>query len=119
MKIIRILLLLILNAPALIGSAQNKSAWLSGKVSDEENNPLPKVSVTILGRQTGIITSDSGSFRLKVPAGKAFAVLFSYSGYRTEQHNFLIKENEEKYITIHLEQRKGELDSVVVTDQKK
>src|SRR5688572_10027493 len=76
--------------------AQKKSAFVSGKVLDENENPLPNVSVTILGRQTGIATSDSGTFRLKVAADRAFAVVFSYSGYKTEQRNFLLSENEER-----------------------
>ena len=56
-------------------NAQKKPAFVSGKVLDENENPLSHVSVAILGRQTGIITSDSGTFRLQVFADKAFAVV--------------------------------------------
>src|SRR5688572_2596565 len=79
-----------------IAFPQKKSAFVSGKVLDENENPLPNVSVTILGRQSGISTSDSGTFRLKVTADRAFAVVFSYTGYKTEQRNFLLSENEER-----------------------
>ncbi|HXO74964.1 MAG TPA: hypothetical protein VN824_07025, partial [Puia sp.] len=44
--------------------AQKKAAFVSGKVLDENEKPLPGVSVTILGRQSGLITSDSGTFRM-------------------------------------------------------
>ena len=91
---------------------------LSGKVVDENDQPLPNVSVTILGRQTGIITSDSGTFRMKTPADRAFAVLFSFTGYKTDQHNFLLNENEQEYVVIKLERVHGELETVVVTDQR-
>jgi hypothetical protein len=116
--IIRLLFLISLTACSLAGSAQGKSAFLSGKVVDENDHPLPKVSVVILGRQTGIITSDSGTFKLKTPANKAFAVLFSFTGYSTRQHNFLLNENEQEYLVVKLERNRGELDAVVVTDQK-
>ena len=45
---------------------------------------------------TGITTNDSGYFRLKVQAEKAFALVFSYTGRQTEQKNFLLNENEEE-----------------------
>ena len=68
-----------------MGQAQKKSAYVSGKVIDENEDPLQNVSVVILGRQTGIMTNDTGYFRLKVPAEKAFAIIFSYTGHREEQ----------------------------------
>ena len=41
------------------------------------------------------MTNDTGYFRLKVPAEKAFAIQFSYTGYGMEQKNFLLNEDEE------------------------
>ena len=78
--------------------AQRKAAFITGKVLGENESQLAKVSIIILGRQTGIATSDSGTFRMKVPAEKAFALVFSYAGYRTEQRNFLLNESEEEQI---------------------
>jgi hypothetical protein len=97
---------------------QKKSAFVSGKVVDENENALSKVSVYILGRQSGIMTSDSGNFRIKVPADKAFALQFSFTGYKVEQRNFLLNENEEEYVVIRMEHGSQELKSVVITDQK-
>jgi hypothetical protein len=98
--------------------AQKKTAYVSGKVVDENENPLGKVSVMILGRQSGIASSDSGTFRLQVPADRAFAIVFTFLGYKTEQRNFLLNENEEERIVIRLERGAGTLDAVVVTDQR-
>lgn len=97
---------------------QRKWAAVSGQILDENDRPLGKVSVMILGRSTGVTSSDSGSFRLTVPADKAFALVFTYMGYKTEQRNFLLNENEEERITIKLERGAGELAPVVVTDQR-
>ena len=99
-------------------SAQKKSAILSGRVVDEDDKPLSKVSVVILGRQSGTITSDSGTFILRTPAEKAFAVIFSYTGYRTQQKNFLLNENEREFLVVKLDHARGELESVTVTDQR-
>lgn len=98
--------------------AQKKPAYVTGKVVDENEQPVSQVSVMILGRRTGIATSDSGTFRLQAPADKAFAIVFSYTGYKTEQRNFLLNEGEEEYVVIRMERGARQLDSVVVTDQR-
>jgi hypothetical protein len=103
---------------AVISFSQKKYAFVSGTVLDENENPLSKVSVTILGRQSGITTSDSGTFQLKVPADRAFAIQFSYSGYKTEQRNFLMNENEHEVITVKMERGNTVLPNVTVTNQR-
>ena len=98
--------------------SQKKSAYVSGKVLDENENPLPHVSIVILGRQTGITTNDTGYFRIKVPADRSFALVFSYTGYKTEQKNFLLNENEKETVTLRMERGTTVLQEVVVSDQR-
>jgi hypothetical protein len=93
-------------------------ANVTGKVLDDSERPLSHVSVTILGRQQGVTTTDSGTFTLKVPAEKAFALVFSHSGFKTAQQNFLLNEEETEHVTIRLEQGTGVLEEVVVKDQR-
>ncbi len=105
----------------LIGSSsfsQKNSATISGKVVDENETPLSNVSVTILGQSKGIITNDSGFFKIKTEAGKAFALIFSYTGRKTEQRNFLLNEGEEESIIIRLENGEKILQEVIVVDQR-
>ena len=111
-------LLIIVLFISTLSFAQKKFAFVNGRVLGENENPLAGVSVVILGQQTGIITSDSGSFRLKVPADKAFALLFSHSGYKTSQQNFLLNEGEEENITIRMEVGEGTLETVIVKEQR-
>ena len=98
--------------------AQKKAAWVSGRVVGENEQPLENVSVVVLGRLKGITTSDSGTFRLRVPADKAFAIVFSYTGYKSEQRNLLLNENEQEFVVIRMERGTRELEPVVVTDQR-
>lgn len=114
----KLFLLLLCIFPSVFLYAQKKSASVSGKVLDENENPLSKVNITILGRSTGIATSDSGTFSIKVPADKAFALVFSYTGYKTEQRNFLLNQEEEEKMTLRMERGAKELQEVVVTDQR-
>lgn len=103
---------------SLASYSQKKSAFVSGKVVDENEQPLSHVSVVILGRQTGVTTNDTGYFRLRVPAERAFAIIFSYTGRQTEQKNFLLNENEEEFVSIRLERGSDTLQAVVVSDQR-
>ncbi len=98
--------------------SQKKSSFVSGKVVDENENTIALVNVSILGRQTVVTTNDSGYFKISVPADKAFALIFSYTGKRTEQRNFLLNENEEEVITIRLERGKETLEEVIIKDNR-
>ncbi|GGA91154.1 carboxypeptidase-like regulatory domain-containing protein [Puia dinghuensis] len=99
-------------------AGQRHTAFVSGRILDENENPLAGVSVTILGRQSGLITTDSGTFRIKAPADKAFALVFSFTGYKSEQRNFLLNEKEEESIVVRLERSDNALQQVVVSDQR-
>jgi len=118
LKIVCIAFLIFLSALSSPVYAQKKPAHVSGKIVDENENPLSKVSIIILGRQVGMYSSDSGTFRVSVPVDKAFALQFSYTGYVTQQRNFILNENEEEYLAIRMEKGVRELDPVVVTDQR-
>lgn len=114
----KLLLVILCSFASLFADAQKKAASVSGKVLDENENPLSKVNITILGRSGGIATSDSGTFSVKVPADKAFALVFSYTGYKTEQRNFLLSQGESEKITLRMERGAKDLQEVVVTDQR-
>ncbi len=111
-------LLLSLSLLSVVAWSQKKTAFISGKVLDENENPLAKVTVTILGRNNGIFTTDSGTFSLKVPADKALALVFTYTGYLTEQRNFLLNDNEQETVVIRMDRNAKAMQEVVVTDQR-
>jgi hypothetical protein len=115
---IRQTLLSLLIIVSVSASAQKKLATIKGQVVDENDTPVSGVSIIILGQQKGIASNDSGYFNLKVPADKAFALVFSYSGFKTSQQNFLLNEGEEEVISVHLEKGSTELTEVIVRDQR-
>jgi hypothetical protein len=98
--------------------AQKKEASVKGRVLDAGELPLAGVSVVILGQQKGSTTTDSGTFSMKVPVNRAFALVFTYSGYKTAQQNFLLNEGEEETVTIRLEPGEGTLQEVIIRDQR-
>jgi len=118
LRIVLPLLIALSLSPFQSSLAQKKWATISGKVLNENETPLSTVSVVILGKQSGTMTGDSGRFSIRVPAEKAFALVFSFIGYKTEQRNFLLNEHEEERIVVRLEPGDHQLQGVVVTDQR-
>ncbi len=98
--------------------SQKKTALVNGKVIDENENPLSKVSVVILGKTTGLTTNDSGYFSIKVPVGRSFALVFSYTGYNEVQRNFYMSDGEEEKITLQMERGSKTLQEIVIGDEK-
>ncbi|MCW3092517.1 MAG: TonB-dependent receptor [Ferruginibacter sp.] len=114
----RVLSALVLSLLFMYSSAQKKTAIVSGRLVDENENPLPGVSVMILGKSNGIVTNDSGYFKMTVPADKSFALIFTHTGYAETQKNFYLSENEEEKITLKLNRLGKTLETVVVSDER-
>ncbi|MDB5191644.1 MAG: TonB-dependent receptor [Segetibacter sp.] len=97
---------------------QTKVATISGIVLDENERALANVSVTILGRDEGTTTNDSGRFTIQVASGRAFALTFSYTGFKEAQRNFTLSEGEKETVTVKLQKAENVLDGVTVTDSR-
>ena len=57
---------------------------ITGRVTDENNEPLPGVNIVVKGTTTGTVTDVSGNYRLNVP-DDATTLVFSSVGYLTEE----------------------------------
>jgi TonB-linked SusC/RagA family outer membrane protein len=57
---------------------------VTGKVTDEEGNPLPGVNIIIKGTMTGAITDADGNYTITVDVPDAILV-FSFVGYTTQE----------------------------------
>ncbi len=98
--------------------AQTKTATVSGRIIDENENGIGNVSVIILGKTAGISAGDSGNFTITVPAEKAFALVFSHTGFTSTQKNFFLSPGEHETITIKLMRSGKMLEAVVVKDER-
>lgn len=114
----RIFAALLLSLTCFIAAAQNKSATISGLVVDENENPLNAISVVILGKNSGIVTNDSGRFIIKVSAEKALALVFSHTGFASVQKNFFLSPGEAETIVVRMARSGKVLDEVVITDER-
>ncbi|MGN6530499.1 MAG: SusC/RagA family TonB-linked outer membrane protein [Ginsengibacter sp.] len=84
---------------------------VTGKVTNQTNDPLPNVSVTVKGTNTGTVTDANGNFSLNVPSGRN-TVEVSFVGYGTQNVSITGKSN---VGTITLVPNSQSLNDVVVT----
>ena len=118
MKATKTIFLFIFLLAFLATFAQKKNATISGIILDENENPISKVSISILAKEAGTTSNDSGRFTVTVPAGRPLALVFSFTGYKTIQRNFTLSENEKETIVIKMETMANVLDSVTVKANK-
>ncbi|WP_109831904.1 SusC/RagA family TonB-linked outer membrane protein [Reichenbachiella versicolor] len=76
-------MILFLLASMLPQSAIAQQVTVSGKISDENGDPLPGVNVLIKGAATGTITDIDGEFTLSLNEGAVLS--FSFIGYKTQE----------------------------------
>lgn len=81
---------------------------LNGKVQDQNNYPIPGVSILVKGTNTGTVTDFDGNFSIKVRSGGVLQ--FSYVGYSTQE----VVVTSFEPLTIILKESLSQLDEVVV-----
>ena len=114
----RMLTAFLISLIALTATAQNKTATISGRIIDENENPVANVSIIILGKTNGILSSDSGTFSLKVAAEKPLALVFSHTGFTDIQKNFYLSSGENENVIVRLLRNGKTLETVIIKDDK-
>ena len=82
---------------------------VTGKVTDESNNPMAGVNVIVKGTTTGTITGEDGLYSIDTPSADAVLV-FSFIGYQTEE----VTVGEQSQIDVQLLPDMVSLEDVVV-----
>lgn len=100
----------------LIHSQQNL-AIITGKVTDEENNPLPSANIFLKETNSGTITDARGNFKLITKPGK-YSLEISYVGYEKDLIEIDLKPGETLQLNIKLKTITFEIAGIEVTAQK-
>jgi TonB-dependent SusC/RagA subfamily outer membrane receptor len=101
------LLLLIMLAGFSLNLAAQKV--VTGKVTDEEQNPLAGVSVQVKGTTIGVLTDKDGLFRLQIPVDVRI-LSFSFIGMKTQE----IEIGTQSSFSIVMQVDVGMLEEVIV-----
>ena len=97
----------------LLLSSISFSQEVKGTVTDENQEPIPGVSIIIDGTTTGTITDINGYFSLKVKE-TSFTLLFKYIGFSDYREKINIEAGEVKEMKVKLESQTELLDEYVV-----
>lgn len=92
MRFLIIFVTLISLLPALY--AQQK-VFVTGEVTDNENNPIPQALVAIEGTTTGVYTDDNGSYSLEISQGKR-VISISAIGFKLLKTTVEIRSNRQQ-----------------------
>ncbi len=98
----------------LFSFTQTNTAFVVGKIVDEDDKPLKGVTVQLINKQKATSSDVDGNFKFSITANKLVAVEFSYSGYITYQKNFFLKSGVEEIFNLQLKKRTDSLESVTV-----
>ncbi len=96
------------NDPPAQATQQQPKNIVEGKVTDEENKPLPGVTITILGTTRGVITDNDGTY--SIDARPEDRLVFSFVGMESQ----VIEVGNQKTIDVQLEEKTRELEDVTV-----
>ena len=83
---------------------------LTGQVIDNNNMPLPGVSVVIKGTTAGTITDFDGNYNLNTELSDSTVLVFSYVGFKTQE----IVVDGQSVINVLMDEDTSLLDEVVV-----
>ncbi|HET6993931.1 MAG TPA: SusC/RagA family TonB-linked outer membrane protein, partial [Chitinophagaceae bacterium] len=92
------------------GFAQNNPITVRGSVTNENNEPLTGVTVTIKGSTVSTTTDELGSYSIKAPDKRA-VIVFSFVGLQTQE----VQVRNQTQINLSLSTNSKELADVVVT----
>lgn len=104
-------LLLSLTALLLFTVAALAQKTITGTVTDDKGNPLPNVSVIVVGTNSGTVTKSDGTYSLTLPAN-AKQLEFSFLGFQTQTVNL---GSAARYSITLAAGNSKEIDEVVVT----
>ncbi len=91
---------------------QQTGKTITGKVLDEDGEPLIGVTVLVKGTNVGVATDLNGNFKVTFPAGAESTLIFSQIGMRTQT----VKCTDDKPLKITMQIDPARLDEVIIVD---
>lgn len=90
---------------------KKKEIRIAGRVTDEEKQPLPGVTVRVKGVNLGTATNAEGRYSLTLPEMKEVVLVYTFVGMVTQEVKYTGKDT----INVVMKEDKVKMDEVVVT----
>lgn len=104
---------------ALFTNIQAQTGGLSGKVTDQRNNPLSNVNIAVSNTSLGTTSNISGNYQIEDLAPGSYTLTFSMVGFNTQTVSAMVYANQNSTIsTVVLTERQEQLNEVVVEGEQ-
>ena len=91
---------------------------ITGRVTDEKNQPVELVNVSIFGSPGGTTTAADGSYSLQIPAARQLKIIFSFIGYKTDTAYVKVNAGEKLRVNRSIISIATELERVIIQDRQ-
>ena len=92
---------------------------INGLITDEKNNILQAVNISILNQSNGVSSDINGEYNIEIPANKSIVIVYSFIGYKIEKVRIpMLKKGQIYSLNMQLKTSSTLLDDVIITDQK-
>jgi outer membrane receptor protein involved in Fe transport len=108
----QILLLTLISMITSGAFSQPMDIVINGKVTNEKNEPMPKVTVIVKNSKAGVATDDNGTFRINIPSLPVMLTI-SHTNYTNRE----IEVTDTKEVVIRMEPAGSMLEGVVLTSK--
>lgn len=94
------------------------NAFVKGRITDTEGNPLPIVNVSVKNTTIGTVSENDGSYTIKVPSNKKIELLFSAVGYEKHSEFITVKPGETRSLNLKLQSTITDLKTFEVRERQ-
>lgn len=98
----------------ILSSSIYSQTKISGKVTDEMNQPLPGANIYLKDTYDGVSSETDGTFSFITDEEGEFVLVVSFVGYQSYSENLTL-DKKEKYLEIKLKEESTELGAVVIS----
>ena len=67
----------------LLFSILGYSQTINGHITDEKNNSLPAVNISIINQSNGVSSDLDGKYNIEIPANRSVLIIYSFIGFQT------------------------------------
>ena len=103
----------------LLLSIKGYSQTIKGYISDDEDNSLSSVNISILNEKNGAISDKEGKYTINIKANRSVVLAYSFIGFKIEKIRIpMLKKGQIYELNINLKSSSTTLEDVIITDQK-
>ncbi len=98
---------------------QSNNAGISGKVTDDNNNLLPFISIQIEGTKKGTSTNFDGEYKIEKLAPKTYTLLVTGIGFSSVKKTITLQPEQNLKVNFQLQESIAEIEEVLLLGQNK